>query len=478
MSAQYAERPERVDELPALPLLEGLARIHRWILVIDSDRRVVWTSAGLSELPGVEGIRPGVDAREFLAMLPRPEQVFPLRSNLRGRSHLMGAPLELVGRDGETVRLDIDLIRVDSRAREFVIVIASEHREDDCDALDGRLVDALRDAFLAIDEQGFVRRVNRAACRLLGAEASQLLARPVSTLLARGREEVDTLASLLTGPVREGELELRLADAQGRQHLLHVSVAPLGAGLRALLLRDRTAERGQIEALQRSNEELEHTIGAVAHDLRSPLVGLLGFSRLLRQDYGTALDDTGRHFIDRIEQGARTMERLIHDLLELARIGAPGETPSLVDAHSLLRLLASELKPRLDQHGIELCVVDGTASPIYCDRARLYQLFSNLVGNAIEHMGPRAGARIEVEIREAEGEHEIVVADNGRGVDPAHRSRIFETFQSFGKRSDGERGTGMGLAIVKRIAEKYGGRVWFEEAPGGGAGFHVALPRP
>jgi signal transduction histidine kinase len=258
--------------------------------------------------------------------------------------------------------------------------------------------------------------------------------------------------------------------------MLEVTVAPLAGGARAVVLRDATEARQVEQQLRKANEELEHCVGALAHDLRSPLVGLLGFSRLLRQDYESSLDETGHHFLDRIEQAARTMEALIHDLLELARIGE-GERPALVDPREVLLQLAAELKPRLESAGIELALPGGLVSRVYCDRSRLYQVFSNLIGNAIDHMGPRRDARIEVGIREDERQHEIVVADNGRGIDPAHRERIFEVFQSIGTRSDGRRGTGIGLAIVKKIVERRGGQVWVDGEPGCGARFHVTLPR-
>jgi signal transduction histidine kinase len=312
---------------------------------------------------------------------------------------------------------------------------------------------------------------------MLEASADEILARPITTLLAQGTEQIEALADALHGSPREGVCELRLRARSGRIRSLEVSVTPLSGGGHALLLRDVTEEHQANQRLRKANEELEHCIGALAHDLRSPLVGLLGFSRLLRQDYEDSLDETGRHFVDRIEQAGRTMESLIHDLLDLARIGEPGERPVLVDPREVLLQLAAELKPRLESAGIDLALPGTLASRVYCDRSRLYQVFSNLIGNAIDHMGPRRGARIEVQIDEDDQGHEIVVVDNGRGVEPAHRERIFEIFQSIGTRADGRRGTGMGLAIVKKIVEKRGGRVWVESGPGPGARFHATLPR-
>jgi signal transduction histidine kinase len=113
---------------------------------------------------------------------------------------------------------------------------------------------------------------------------------------------------------------------------------------------------------------------------------------------------------------------------------------------------------------------------LVCERTRLYQLFSNLIGNALDHMGDAGEARIEVEIDEEPDHHVISVRDNGRGIAPEHHERIFEVFQSLGPRRDGCRGTGMGLAIVRKIAETQGGRAWVESEPGLGACFRVRLP--
>lgn len=245
---------------------------------------------------------------------------------------------------------------------------------------------------------------------------------------------------------------------------------------RKLRLRETASEQHALTDLLRRNAELEHCINALAHDLRSPLVALLGFSRLLRQDYGELLDDTGTHFVDRIEQAGRTMEALIHDLLELSRIGQPGEYPALVDPRAVLSQLAAELKPRLDEKRIRLVLPDNPPL-VYCDRSRLYQVFSNLIGNAVEHMGECESPTISVEIRDEAGLHRITVHDCGLGVERKHHERIFEPFQSLVSRRDGRSGTGMGLAIVRKIAETHGGRAWVESPPGKGAAFHVTLPQ-
>lgn len=477
MTAQKIAVVDPISTVPIRRILDGLARIHRWILVLDEQRRVVWVSDALRELPGMSDLAIGVDARNFMAKLPKPEQVFPLRSGMRERSQLTGSPLELRVADGRVIPVDLDLVRVESADGDLLIVIATEHADPAGDGLDSRLLDVLPDAVLAVDSGGFVRRANRAALRLLEASPDQVIARSVTALLAKGADRIDALVCALQGAPRKAIGELTRRSRSGRVCSLEVTVTPIPGGARAVVLRDVTEQRQTEQSLRKANEELEHCIGALAHDLRSPLVGLLGFSRLLRQDYEDSLDETGHHFLDRIEQAARTMEALIHDLLELERIGEAGERPVLVDPREVLLQLAAELKPRLESAGIELVLPAGLVSRVVCDRSRMYQLFSNLIGNAIDHMGPRRDGRIEVSIDEDERQHEIVVADNGRGIDPSHRERIFEAFQSIGTRSDGRRGTGMGLAIVKKIVERRGGRIWVESEPGQGARFHLTLPR-
>jgi signal transduction histidine kinase len=230
------------------------------------------------------------------------------------------------------------------------------------------------------------------------------------------------------------------------------------------------------EALEHKNVELEHCVHSLAHDLRSPLVALLGFSRLLRQDYGNQLDDTGLHFIDRIEQAGRTMEELIHDLLEFSRIGQGSEHRSMVDPRAVLLQIAAEMKPRLEASGMEL-EFPNRPPLIYCDRTRLYQVFSNLVGNAIDHMGSCEDRVISVDVWDERDGHRVAVRDRGRGIEPGDHERIFEVFQSLGPGSDGRRGSGIGLAIVKKIAETHGGRVWVESEPGRGTSFHLTFPQ-
>jgi len=170
------------------------------------------------------------------------------------------------------------------------------------------------------------------------------------------------------------------------------------------------------------------------------------------------------------------MEDLIHDLLELSRIGQTGERKVFVNPSNVLHQLHAELKPRLDAAGIAL-ELPQEPPLVFCDRTRLYQVFSNLIGNAIDHMGVCEKPRIAVSISEHDDVCHITVSDSGRGIKAEHHEQVFEAFQSLGPASDGRTGSGIGLAIVKKIAETHGGRVWLESRSGCGTTFHVTFPR-
>ncbi len=222
--------------------------------------------------------------------------------------------------------------------------------------------------------------------------------------------------------------------------------------------------------------DLEQYAQTVSHELRSPIAVVLGFARMLREQHGAGLGTEALQCVGRIEQAARTLEALTSNLLELALVGNRPAQRTRVDPLRVLAVVRAELEPRLEERGIELALPDAVPH-VWCEWTQLQQVFANLLGNAVDYMGPVPRPRITVDIEETPSAHQITVTDNGRGIDAAHHPLIFEAFQSFGLRHDGRRGTGIGLAIVHRIAEAHGGRVWVESGPGAGCAFHVLLPR-
>ncbi len=471
MSAELHSDVPFADGSPARKLLEDLSRSYSMMLVTDPSGQVHWLSDGWLDACGRRPDLGGLNLRETIAKARRPEQAFEILTRLRKHGYLLGSRVERRGADGRTDALDLSIFPLRCCTGDGVHVVLARRAPEEGDRPEAALLDALPDAVLAIDADGFVEYANPASERLLHHSPDELRGSALAALPADELSLGRLLQALDAEAPREFELDVRTGKPEPRS--VSVSLAPRGAAGGCVLTLRATAETNA--DLMRQNDELEHCINTLAHDLRSPLVALLGFSRLLRQDYGDRLDDTGAHFIDRIEQAGRTMEELIHDLLELSRIGQPGEHPAMVDPRAVMLQLAAELKPRLEAVGATLGLP--TEPPlVYCDRTRLYQVFSNLIGNAIEHMGDCAERRITVSIREESGFHRITVSDQGQGIDPADHDRIFEALQSLGSRRDGRRGTGMGLAIVRKIADTRGGRAWVESSRGAGAAFHLTLP--
>jgi len=481
MTAEHFAGTQLFESVDVPRLLDELSRIYRWLLVTDARHRVVWMSQGLKGLPGIENLEIGSDARSFIENLPRPEQVFSLRRDLRKRRFLTGAPLDLRLEDGQVVPVEVSLLDVQTTEPGAPLLVAiarpvdgSAAREDD-EA--DEVFEAVPDAILVVDAGGFVSRANAAALRLTGRSRPDLVGQPAAMLFSGSVSDLERAAKSLRGDAPR-EYRTSLVRADGKRVAVSVT-ACLGSTERAgaILCIRSAGERERVEAeLRRANDELEHCITSLAHDLRSPLVALLGFSRLLRQEYGEAIGETGRHFVDRIEEAGRTIEGLVHHVLELSRAGQPGERTAWVDPREVLSQLRAELKPRLEEANIELVLPEPAPPLLSCDRTRLYQVFSNLIGNAIQHMGTPLRPRIEVGVDEESDAHLIFVRDNGRGIDPAHIGRIFEPFQSFAT-SSRSRGAGMGLAIVKKIVEKRGGRISVESELGKGTCFQIRLPR-
>ncbi len=469
----------------ARDVLDGLARLHQTVLVLDAEGNVVWhkDSAGLLSM-----CPPSTTPRSVALRILDPDRYAELRARLCAGGQIVNERLQIPLVGGKTFPVELSLTRLvgvgdGTHLVALVRPIADRERHDrelrhTIEYL-GAILDAAPEAVLAVDRDGFVTYANPAIESLLGYPAEETVDKPVSAYV-RSTGDLDRVAAVLRPGAEpfSQDLELRRKD----EAIVRVSVSasglvlPDGRHAGAVLVLHDVTERRRVEAdLSRKNVELEHYVHTVSHDLRSPLVAMLGFTRLLQQDYGDRLDDKARHYLDRIEQAARTMETLTNDLLELSRIGNRSERKALVDPLRVLAIVQAELKTRLEEKGVTLVLPDNPPL-LLCDRTRVYQVFSNLLGNAVDHMGSVADPRITIEVEETAEGHLISVSDNGQGIDPADHERIFEIFQSLAPRRSGRRGTGVGLAIVRKIAETHGGRVWVESRPGAGATFRLLLP--
>jgi len=228
--------------------------------------------------------------------------------------------------------------------------------------------------------------------------------------------------------------------------------------------------------LERSNRELEQFAYVASHDLQEPLRMVASFTQLLADRYGGQLDQDARDFIAYAVDGATRMKQLIDDLLAYSRVTSAGRSPAVVDTRNAVSLSLRNLEAAVREAGAE---VDYGALPqVLADSGQIVQLFQNLVGNAIKFRTPGVPPRVHIEARRAPDEpHQWLfrVADNGIGIDPKFFERVFAIFQRLHSRREYP-GTGIGLALCRRIVERYGGRIWIESEPGKGTAFLFTLP--
>jgi light-regulated signal transduction histidine kinase (bacteriophytochrome) len=237
--------------------------------------------------------------------------------------------------------------------------------------------------------------------------------------------------------------------------------------------RDISERKATETALRHANEGLEQFAYAAAHDLQEPIRNIGIFSELLAKRYQDNLDEEANKFIGITVDGARRMQTLIHDLLAYTHsLSAAGEEEIGTDADQVMEEVLSNLRTAIDDSGGSVIYDPLPKLPVY--RAHLVQLFQNLIGNALKYHGQQRLC-VRVSAQEGGGEFKIAVEDNGIGIAPDHRERIFGVFKRLHGRDIP--GNGMGLAICSRIILHYRGRIWVESEPGKGAKFVFTLPR-
>jgi PAS domain S-box-containing protein len=229
--------------------------------------------------------------------------------------------------------------------------------------------------------------------------------------------------------------------------------------------------RETADELARSNRELEQFASVASHDLQEPLRAVSGYLSLLEAQYEHRLDDRGRRFIAGAVQGAGRMNALITDLLSLSRLGTHGVQPGPADLNEVLGRALAALEASIRESGAH---VDSDPLPtLEVDASQIEQLFQNLIGNAIKFSGGKP-PRVRVTAVAGDGCWTFGVRDNGIGIDPRHRGRIFEIFQRLHTREQYP-GTGIGLAVCKKVVERHGGTIWVESEPGAGSTFFFTL---
>lgn len=320
-----------------------------------------------------------------------------------------------------------------------------------------------------------------------GAWKDPVVRQRLADVLLRGRELWDF------------EHEQRTADGMVRYMLLNARRMPLPDSddeVVLLTISDVTVQRavqwrveelnrqleGKVAQVSEVNRELEAFSYSVSHDLRAPLRHVAGFSDKLTRHLGDDADEKSRHYLDVISSSAQRMAALIDDLLVYSRLGRAAMRQQAVDMQSLVAdtraMLDANLKTDAEA-GAPAHSVEWTIAPlpvVVADENMMRQVWLNLLGNAVKYSGNRNPAKIRVDYQaQPDGGHQFTVSDNGAGFDMAYAAKLFGVFQRLHKASDYP-GTGIGLASVRRVLTRHGGRIWAEAEPDVGATFHFYLP--
>jgi light-regulated signal transduction histidine kinase (bacteriophytochrome) len=238
-------------------------------------------------------------------------------------------------------------------------------------------------------------------------------------------------------------------------------------------VRARTEELRQSEAvLKQSNQDLEQFAYVASHDLQEPLRQIAGFVQLLKRDYGAMFEGSATEYFGFIRDAVLRMQQLIQDLLEYSRVGRHGAPSSGVDLEQALNRALKNLAARIDETGAKI-TVNGLPS-VTGNPTLLTQVFQNLIGNSLKFKSERA---VEIEIgARGDGDNWLLwVKDNGIGFEQEYAEKVFHVFQRLHRR-DKYAGTGIGLAICRRVIEQHGGKIWAESSPGAGTTFYFTLP--
>jgi PAS domain S-box-containing protein len=353
------------------------------------------------------------------------------------------------------------------------------------------IVDTAYDAFVAINGEGVITDWNRRAEIAFGWSRDEALGRPLEETIVPPRYRpayrrgLEHFLATGEGPVLNKPIEMTAVHRDGREFPVELTIAlPLRVGNSYIFnafLRD-ISERKQKEAelkqtakeLARSNRELEQFAYVASHDLKEPLRMITIYLQLLQRRHRGKIDEPSAQWIDYAVDGAQRMQVLVSDLLAYGRIGSGGQPFDAVDCMEVYEQALLQLQAAVMES--DAAVSRGPLPTVWGDAGQLVQLFQNLLGNAIKfRSGERAQVRIEAE--RSGREWVFTVADNGIGIDPQYGERIFILFERLHSKREYP-GTGIGLAICKKVVEHHGGRIWVESELGRGARFRFTLPAP
>jgi len=348
-------------------------------------------------------------------------------------------------------------------------------------------LDAGADMVVWTNDKGSIIYANPAAHQALGYAPGTLFNRSIpdidpsvppaawegrlDDLRRAGTLRFETSLRTLSGKLISVEVSIALLQADGQDHTCAV-IRDIGAHKQSeAILAERT------KRLEASNAELEQFAYVASHDLREPLRMVNSFVALLARRFGDQMDPEAREYVEFAREGALRMDRLILDLLEYSRVGSTGRPMAAVDLGTVLNDVRQTLALTLNEAGAEL-ILPASLPKVWGDFDELARLLGNLIGNGLKYRHSDRLPRIEVECLTQDGQITLSVRDNGIGIAPQYFDRIFRIFQRLHGR-DRYDGTGIGLAICKKIVERHGGRIWVSSTPDQGSTFFFTLkPAP
>ncbi len=361
------------------------------------------------------------------------------------------------------------------------------------------ILESSLDPIITIDHEGVITEFNRAAGQTFGHQRSAVLGTKPSDVLfppskSEGhRNRIDRYLDMGEGSMLGRRTEVTAVRSSGETFPAELAMTISeegGAPVMTFFVRDislrKKAEQQQAmyaAELERSNRELEQFAYVASHDLQEPLRKIRTFGDRLEMKCGEQLDETGRHCVARMQDAAARMQRLIDGLLTLSRVTTRGQQFEPVDLEAVAREVIADLEVQIER--VEGRVELGRLPTIQADPLQMQQLFQNLIGNALKFRRIEEPPIVKVYGRFLHGREQrgsaaeekclVYVEDNGIGFEEKHAERIFDVFQRLHPR-DVYEGTGVGLAICRKIAERHGGAIHTSSTPGKGTTFEVVLP--
>jgi PAS domain S-box-containing protein len=419
------------------------------------------------------------------------------RSAAEALAQQIGTGIELSGRRKNGSEFPIEIMLSPLESAEGILVTAAirdisvrKAAEKHLGQMEGRyrgLLEAAPDAIVVVDRVGKIVLLNARAENEFGYRRDELLGQQVMTIIPQGFAErliADGLRSAeaaLAQQIGTG-IELSGRRKDGSEFPIEIMLSPLESAEGILVtaaIRDITTRKtaelqllSKVGELNRSNLELGQFAYIASHDLQEPLRMVASYTQLLSRRYKGRLDSDADEFIAFAVDGAGRMQRLIQDLLAYSRVGTKGSDLLETSSEEAMQQSLINLREAIRESGA--LVTHDPMPAVLADETQLVQLFQNLIGNAIKYQKP-GEPRIHISAAMDGGKKWIFsVKDNGLGIDPQYFERIFGMFQRLHKR-DEFAGTGIGLAICKKIVERHGGSISVESAPGQGSTFRFAL---